>query len=523
MPNTIADIIKNSSQNGMSQAVGSLVNTEDSLVKQAQDILDNDERDFQRLGTNFIVPKNLQNPLNVEFNDFLVEPLLREGSLLLDRCLQQRKEYQELHTKWFEACVQVDELFRLNRITEDEEKAIYDIPSEIETLTKESFDAEKTASTNCLNSAKNNKDENIRQKNGFTPAGALKPEGALNEVAAASGGFNNNPEGSHYGWRSVAYELQKSSYEIDENTARLEGNTAILDKRIEAQMKSIELSKKRAEFQRVRNDVARLVATRRAKQLTKKNGALNFFEQMKPLKDRFNNDLNSAYFRLEAAHNGFKKLYGKIYEDQIKYFPFKLEVKAADLLKPELKDLPAPPQIGDFLLDFDELITWCQLTNTWLASFLDKQQQVTRSFGLKKLINNDAMFEAGKAQSEWRFKLKDTDFANMRFVRMRSFAIQIDSGHQSGNWNVSITPPPKAENDPKEQGNIGTLYLGRVNERTFAVISEGSAPPKLFNASPIGENSPSGEWTIEVLSGTNSGVTVNDIKDIDIHLTVAIV
>lgn len=112
MPDTIADLIKESSDNGLSEAVGSNVNSGFTLYEQAKELLKTDRRDFQRLGTNFLVPLPLYKLMNSGFNKFLAEPLLREASLLLDRCLQQRKEYQELHSKWFEACVQVDEMIR---------------------------------------------------------------------------------------------------------------------------------------------------------------------------------------------------------------------------------------------------------------------------------------------------------------------------------------------------------------------------------------------------------------------------
>lgn len=112
---------------------------------------------------------------------------------------------------------------------------------------------------------------------------------------------------------------------------------------------------------------------------------------------------------------------------------------------------------------------------------------------------------------------------------MRSFAVQIDSGNSSGSWNVAVVPPISAlirhsENEPQTilQPHIGTLFLGRVNERTYAVIPEGSAPSKLYNASPTGDDTGKGEWTISVFDGSTSGATLNEIRDIDLHLTVAL-
>lgn len=126
MPNTIAEIIEEKSEE-LRNKIGSIVTPDQSLVEQATVILNEETKILQELGKNFLVPKEeqLPNHLRIEFNSFLIEPLLHEASLLLDRCLQQRKEYRELDTKWFEACVQIDELLRLSEITKREEEEIY--------------------------------------------------------------------------------------------------------------------------------------------------------------------------------------------------------------------------------------------------------------------------------------------------------------------------------------------------------------------------------------------------------------
>ena len=63
MPDTIADLIKQESANGLAAAVGSPVNSGLSQSKQAEALLEADQRDFQRLGTDFLVPNDLVNSL----------------------------------------------------------------------------------------------------------------------------------------------------------------------------------------------------------------------------------------------------------------------------------------------------------------------------------------------------------------------------------------------------------------------------------------------------------------------------
>lgn len=520
MPDTIADIIKESSEKGLAQSVGSLVNSGLTLYEQAKQMLETDERDFQRLGTNFLIPKNLNESLNIEFNKFLAEPLIRESSLLLDRCLQQRKEYQELHTKWFEACVQVDEMLRLSDLTKQEIDEIDDTQSkilqaEIDTLINQKKAANDIAkllpdTTHILW----NKESKVLIEGSYRAAvgqawasfsytdPSINSPGPLDTTGRILQLIKTNVENSITTQRNhdkLLFNIEKAQYSSVEQTA----NDNLSKTKLEVSLKD-----KSLKFKKDRNEVARLVAIRRAEQLTQSNGALNFFEQMKPLIDRFDNDLSAALMRLSAANEGFSLLYG----DQYPYYQSFLNL------------------IKGKTFYFDDLVTWTQLTNTWLASFLDNQQQVTRSFSLKQLINNDHRFDEGKINGTWQFRLNEEHFYTSKFVRMRSFAVQIDSGNSSGSWNVSVVPPTSAlirhsENEPQTipQPHIGKLFLGRVNERTYAVIPEGSAPPKLYNSSPIGDDTGNGEWTFSVFNGSTSEATLNDIQDIDIHLTVALV
>ncbi len=533
MPNTISDLIKDTVKD-LPQVIKETLISGESLTEQVVKLITKDAKSLQRLGEDFVIPeeKDLEPHLKIKFNSFLAESLLREGSLLLDRCLQQRREYHELATKWFEAKVQIDEFIKLNEITVDDEKT-YGLPIQAENYNRLAAEKEKIAYKNSSEKSKesqkyinDNKTElqNLASKAAW--ASLLYREldaGGIATHWAGGGPIDDKWKGINDSdipcYRTFDNAFFSSNYEqnlrllsLKDTVQRSDDNVGVIEEKLKASQIFIDYMTSQKDFKIRRNDVARFVAKRRLEAFIEENGALNYAEQMKPLELRFTNDLWSAWLRLSAAAEGFQMLYS--------YDSAKIN---SNLFKKRLDD-PKKLQVYDRNITFDDLVTWCQLTNTWLASFLDTQQQVTRSFSLRKLINDDAVFEAGKKVSTWRFKLKESDFTNMKFVRMRSFAVQIDSGNNSGSWNVSITPPAKAKNEPKEQGHIGTLYLGRVNERIYAVISEGSAPPKLFNASPIGEDSPSGEWAISVIgNGSTSRAKIEDIQDIDIHLTVALV
>jgi hypothetical protein len=454
-----------------------------SIVEQAEALLMFDDVIIQRLGVEFPIPTKDKLPphlINTEFNPFLAEPLLREGSLLLDRCLQERREHDELKTKLFEACIQLDELQRLNDITEKEE----DFYKLSETIITETYNALKVES-----------DFRSRKGDGTNNDNSLQGQLDL-AVARASHGqaTTNGNENTNWDYNHALAEVALRENDLIET---------IYAYRLEREKgPAIEQAKQSAIHQKARNEVARIVAIRRAIQIVKEGGAFNFFEQMKPLEDRFDNDLKAAYLRLKAAHEGFTYLYAGEYS-------------------------LAFPTLNEQKLDFDNLVTWCQNTNTWLASFLDKQQQVTRSFSLKQLQSEqERNFKDGKDAGKWQFKLNEGHFYNSKFVRLRGFAIQVDSGHERGSWNIAITPPTKLRNEKEGKNlrqNVGRLFLGRVNETTYQVIPESAAPPKLYNASPIGQDIDGGEWTIEILGMSTDKIPASAINDMSIHLTVALV
>jgi len=487
MTTSIAELINNKG-NELVEHIGipfDPISTDLSLVEQATKLLESDEGKLVRLGKNFRIPKQDEMEPHLReanFNFFLAEPLLREGSLLLDRCLQQRREYDELSTKWFEACIQVLELFQLNQIAKDEE-ADLDKLIKLARNDKDAIDKE------------NEQLKVLRDRyagiNSFTYDAN---QGVSKDAKALSG---NKEQQDYYMNKDITdYELAGKQADAAAQQQEVLIQTNII-KAAGAEI-NVDLRTSQAANQIKRNDVARTIALRRAAQIIIKGGASNFCEQMKPIKDRFDNDLVAAWLRLSSAMKGFSDLYQYPYPEDL------------------------PKDLYDVTIDFDGLVTWCQYTNTWLASFVDTQQQVTRSFSLKELVGEDK-FEVGLNQSKWSFKLTEGDFYNSKYVRMRGLAIQVDSGNSSGSWNIKVTPPSLAKNNPKEQKDIGTLFLGRVNERTYAVVPESSAPPKLYNASPIGDESIEGDWVIEVFKGSTLGIPASKILDIDIHLTVALV
>lgn len=471
-----------------------------SLVDQAKGFSTIDTALLVKSEKNFQISEELRKRphLDVNFNPFLAEPLLREGSLLLDRCLQQRREKEELKTKWFEACIQVDELYRLNEITEREEDLTtgnYHFPEKIAEAEKNAVIEEGKQITAVLNFIKSYLDlTDVRDTLVRTNKGRYSGKGnapGKNELDDYLYELSRQNERELLPFRTQYTQLVGLQLSNNQRKTEAEDNE--------------KLKKSLAAFQRERNNVARLVAFRRAKELLTPSGALNFREQIPPIEERFNNDLAAAWLRLSKAAEGFQMLY----EHQL------------DKLFTEYS-----PQKG---FDFDSLVTWCQNTNTWLASFLDRQQQVTCSLSLKQLLESQGgSISDGQSSGKWQFKLKEEHFYNSKFVRLRGFAIQIDSGHVKGSWNIAITPPTKAklrnEKEVKDMEQIvGRLYLGRVNETTYQVVPESAAPPKLYNASPIGQDVEGGEWTIEILGLSTESNLPSAILDIDIHLTVALV
>jgi hypothetical protein len=487
MPTPVAELIDEKTD-ALINYIGSPVdpvNTELPLDEQAKKLIESDKGILVRLGKDFQIPKQDEmepHLRDARFNFFLAEPLLREGSLLLDRCLQQRREYDDLSTKLFEAGIQIFELFQLNQIAkaeeDDYEKLIKLAQNDRDAINKENV---QLAVLRDLYAGINNLTYEASR-------GVAKDAKALSDKKEQQDYYmNKDITDFELSGRQASASTQQQEVLIQTNTIKAAGAHVNVDLRTSQVAHQIE-----------RNDVARIIALRRAEQIKIEGGALNFLDQMKSIKDRFDNDLIAAWLRLSSAMKGFYELYQRPYPQGL------------------------PKDLYDVAVDFDRLVTWCQYTNTWLASFVDTQQQVTRSFSLRELVGKDE-FETGLGLSRWKVKLTEDDFYNRKNVRMRGLAVQIDSGQNSGSWNVKITPPPLAKNNPKDQEHIGTLFLGRVSERTYAVVSESAAPPQLYNASPIGDDATVGGWVIEVFKGSTLGISASRIIDIDIHLTVALV
>ncbi|MBX7173251.1 MAG: hypothetical protein K1X72_19940 [Pyrinomonadaceae bacterium] len=466
-----------------------------------------------------------------EFNEFLAEPLLREGSLLLDRCLQERKEFEELHTKFFEACIQILELNELNNITSDEEDT-YETHIKMAQADLAALENEQEGVKDAIERLENGllkivdgSPREIDRRNIEITAMARHSAHALAYGSAHDeqikfGGTRKMIRvwAEEYAGAAEDFRGDKESVALKNQWVQLKGLNGSLLQKIEIAKQQIELKKNQMGdngFQRRRNNVARFVALQRGEELRKLGGALNFQEQMKSVEIRLKNDLAAAKLRLKKASDGFRMLYGYSAFDESSERMFTKSYNEKGIYDREF--------------DFDDLVTWTQVTNTWLAAFLDTQQQVTFSFSLKDLVKGAENFgkgieeRNGKFQGEWSFLLTSQDFYERKYVRMRSFSLQVDCGMKVGSWNFKITPPSKALNEPKKQDHVGTLFLGRVNERTYAVIPESAAPPKLYNISPIGENHTNdGKWKIEIASNSTAQTSIKDIVDIDIHLTVAL-
>ena len=446
MISTVSDLIKNKTEH-LQKSIGSPGAENQNLAQQAAALVEQDQQNLPRLGTKFRIPNENELPAHLQsldFDSFLAEQLLRESSLLLDRCLQQQREYQDLNTKWFETCVQVQELLWLSEIARQEEIENYDLPEQIAQSEQNAIATENAQIEVVLNQ--------LNERFNFLTNDARVVELARAELAvtnqfAATPNISDEPLKVQVRLRSrreqIPLTIQHSQQMVVKNANAERVNGANLN---------VMLKHSLAKFQRERNEVARAVGIRRAMQLTTEGGALNFHEQMLPLKQRFENDLTACWLRIWGARRGFAQLYR--YEDPT-------------------GNLPAQPY--GVMIDFDELVTWCQNANTWLASFLNQHQQVTRSFGLTHLINRDGReIEQDGAVRSWQFRLNEEDFYNARFVRMRSFAVQIDSGNEVGSWNISLTPPrraimrhqtfdaqnPQLGRETIEQSRVGALFLG---------------------------------------------------------------
>jgi hypothetical protein len=511
MPTSIATLIEESAQN-----LRSVINSPDvnaSLRVQAESLKRTDHDFLRRRDLDFHVPKKEDLPphLSVSFNPLLAESLLHDGSLLLDRCVQQQQELFDLKTKWFETCLQVDELLRLNKITADEESS-YHFTVEVEEKNLEALKLQRRALLDSNDLHKRAVDLIVSKRSTLGNLSGASAWASAFEIRNPGGGRADESIGfgpfgiadkkardhtRDFAMLSTDYEQAFRSLTIEEIIKRNANEVLVIDQKIASAERSIELRKKQLELQNEtgtqvkRNEVARFVAKRRVDAKTQKNGPLNYKDRIALIESRFDDDLTAAWLRLAAAARGFFELYD---------YPIDETVFSVAMIDEGFDGFLPVHSIAirtfDLQINFDKLFAWCQKMNTWLASFLDTQQQTTRSFSLSRLLTTDE-FEAGKLIHEgraiWKIRLNHGHFFNRSFVRIRNISLQTNSNDSSGNWNFALTPPSDASilkggalESYLDQSRVGRLFLGRVNDRTYTVVPEANSSPRLYNCSPVG-------------------------------------
>jgi hypothetical protein len=259
-------------------------------------------------------------------------------------------------------------------------------------------------------------------------------------------------------------------------------------------------------FLRERTIVARRYQDLKMQEASLADGVLNHSKRLPGLRQRFEDDIVSALFKLQAVRKGFEQVYG--------YMPA----------------FPAPDSI-DYL---DQIVGWTRTAIQWLITFADRDQSVAFPISLRELVGEDKWVQ-GAGTGVWTFSLPPVFFGeDLAHLRMRGVSIvtvpRHDIERKCGNvsriYRFVLTPPGQGHSRHRsgtvvdiDQSLLSPVILARVSSR------DDRREPDVLGASALHNACPCGDWTVKLAGGLpSSGLRADflvDLADIQIDLHMA--
>jgi len=447
----------------------------------------------------------------VSFRYQHVEQLLIQAAEMMERGLRLRETWNELSARSFMLASDLREFQELDRIHADEIKAgVYRLPytqSSAELSAQQTLAEVSKAAKQILEELINERYTNsaMNEQSGFAQLIAW-----LSHIATFQ--YPNTGDALIQTWNGVA----KTSAEHAKDSAQgsswhslttqlnllLSQMQALSSTQLSATERANGMRTKVAwdiadsDFQRRRTDVARRLNEFKALAATAKDGALNYPEQMKSLKVRFDEDLAEASARLKAAQNGMKLLYG---------YSVGLPTNADEL------SIRSP---------FDALLVWTRAALSWLDAFAQLDQNFAIPVSLKHHLGHEA-WKNGKEKGKWELELSSSLFADQAHVRMRGISVYVETLLLHDYFTLRFFPPRSSyvnhldgSRADLDQKDVPPIVVGRATHRNSPRDPDLVGIQALHNASPIGI------WTVELLLPGLSRSKPCDLEDItfDLHL-----
>ncbi len=446
-----------------------------------------------------------------DFPHLHIEPLLDQTIDLLSRAIGERETANALSSKAFQTKLELEEFRDLDEIHQREiTDGAYDIAY---TKAYAEYRAESSLLYNLRNSlfrlnyvinnrfeySAINKVYQARIYSAFTSNGALFTHSKDYMSYTIQGtdfslAGKKNDVALELSSIMADWELGNQTFSIHRQRDELEGRISAAEERAEGHKKTAEWLRKSIQHRFDRLAISRRLNAEKVQAVTAPAGALNYVEQLNPIKERISFLFQQARQRLISIAKGFSEVYGV--------------------------SVPLPDNIKAYNY-LDSCYEWALSASNWLISFQRHDKNVTRQFSVRKLVGDDAWVR-GLQEHEWKFSLDLDEKPGTLFPRMRGVSAHTIGQELVGTFEFTVTPPVEASTRTEDkvaivnQQEIGNVYLGKVSPWSPEYDNDIGGVIATHNASPYGE------WHISVGMESTQGISAEYISDIliDIHLAI---
>lgn len=294
-----------------------------------------------------------------------------------------------------------------------------------------------------------------------------------------------------------------SQAEIYQNSER------VSNARIAGLQSKVDWDTKDIDFRRQRTEVAKRLADLKTKAFTETGGALNYDEQMLPIKERFQRDFRDALARIYKAADGLRLIYG-----------YNVPLPQS-ITKLKTKDFKKERQQSPYKY-LDDSIIWVRNAISWLVRFSQSDQNYVLPVSVKRLMPKE---DWDKGKGVWECEIKKDLFPGQSHVRLRGISafVVLNPDDNAGVWQAIIRPPQQSfcehlsgNSKDLDQCKIPPCRLGRIRTR------EDIRDPDITGILTLHNVSPFGKWKVEISKISTEDIPVEKIKDvhIDLHLAV---
>lgn len=467
------------------------------------------------------------SPQDDDFRFWHVEALINQAADLLDRCLRERAAWEENVSRAFELRLVVEEFAQLDKIHEQEILAGYYTLAYKGSCNEALAEASTKAGSayakyilDLVNKYYYSESEIVRQS-AFSQLAAwvshyatYKEDHKTDLLQCIWNGVGKSiPDHLHDSATGMSYHqllVQQLLY-LMESEGRGKAADAS-DFRRRAKQHKADWDFKDAAFRRSRTQVGRDLADLRAKAYSQAGGALNYWERLGPIRERFNRDFRDALARILSADEGMRKIYGY-------GTPMNLKLRSAYAGKTDFE-----------LLDL--AVAYVRDVISWLVRFSQLDQNYVFPISLRRTLGKDT-WETGGKEGAWRLVLTEAHFPQQVHIRLRgvsAFCVPDDDSplnpwqaKNDGLWQMDVTAPVSGRvthlsgsTIQLDQSLVPPCRLGRVGRRRPVHDTEINGIQALHNVSPVGE------WTVRCSKFSTSGSKLDDLDDIVIELHLAV-